>query len=335
MNVYAKYTRNISHTHILQMRPVAITFVFALMLSGCVEHELLTWLKPVSETEINDLVAKTVKNGSSNAVDRMMPRLASYVSRSVREREWGRETQPLKSLREQEGLRELLIQNWQNEVDKASEQGHSVVELSRFTGKTELPPSWTFIPGTLAGLYPNDPEVHEIVWQSHDSNHPESTLWLLTIGRFNTTKATEYCIEMLFVDSKDVKSFMADGTATTYEDDPSHIEFHANLLRRSAAQCLRRCQSSEGLAALVRRMQDLPTGPMSVAVVEAVVAHGEQSLPYQEQLRKIGQRHGASAESDVPEIDIHDFNEYSPDVRRMRLVKAMKELERLVALSEN
>ena len=123
-------------------------------------------------------------------------------------------------------------------------------------------PVWREIPYILAVVFPDDDEVHEVIWENFDPAQPGGTLNALTLGGFATLRATELRIHVLFAKP---------------EDFLSHFS-------TSAARVLGRCQSSEGLKALVQRLETLDEIHLTSFVVEAIVAYGTDALTYQDEL---------------------------------------------------
>ena len=70
------------------------------------------------------------------------------------------------------------------------------VELLDSDGRPKVSPG---IAGSmlLASLFPNDPEVHDFIFEVHDKEHSATSLRLLSLGGFQTARANELRIECL------------------------------------------------------------------------------------------------------------------------------------------
>lgn len=177
-------------------------------------------------------------------------------------------------------LKEKLIQIWeqnrkqqpnawlQAESDTTSSDTDAVfVEIRNGRTVWKAPWAWLTIPAVLVTFFPQDPVVHDIVWDAQHPQQPLLTLTLLDVGKFTSTKATEFRIKCL-----------------TKKHGSVQLQLRATL-------GLGRFQSPLGLAALVSLIQrdDVSHNVVAVAL-ESIATYPDAMKLYAEQINGVLER---------------------------------------------
>lgn len=244
--------------------------------SNLEQIELFDWIghKGVEDPSWSDeRIFKAIQRGLShkssdvvNATIGAMAWIAAYADLQLEDR---RSTQRVvRNIGNLPGIKEYLISRWNEEYRDNSNpwigsERTKFVELrnSKTVWKAEW--AWLTIPAILATFFRQDPEVVEILWQSHNPRHPELLLSLLNVAHVETVKANEFRIQILF-----------DQSVTAF----------ATVL---AIESLGRFRSDDGLAALISRLRrdDTPSDIASLLLV-SIGSYGDRIKPYQNILDK-------------------------------------------------
>ena len=118
---------------------------------------------------------------------------------------------------------------------------------------------WSYVPPTLAALFPKDQVVHELLWDGYDPENPTSMLDWLNRGQFTTDEATKLRLKLLSSVEGWAPVFAAIGLAFTETD--------------------------AALVALVERLEQDPGDRVVRAyLIDSIVAHGTRAIPHLEVL---------------------------------------------------
>ena len=132
-------------------------------------------------------------------------------------------------------------------------------------------PAWKAAPSILATYFPNDPEVHDFIFETHEDDQAQRTLILLSSGKFRTDEADRFRIECL--------------------DRDWNRHF-----RQFAATALGEFQTPSGLRALEGALK--PDHPAISEVVKALMSFDESVRP-SEALQAFAARERKNAHPDV------------------------------------
>lgn len=214
--------------------------------------------------EANLIVMETLTNGDAESVARVVYAMGFLAGAKFAEEQrwWGSVDVPERRFHEVPGLKEFLFEYWRAGVRRDGFLHRVPQTLDEQTEwRTTLPP-WEAVPGILVTYYPGDSDVYDFIWEIYEPTDRIRTLFLLNGGTFRTPEANQYRIACL----EDI--------------DP----MPANTLKKVAATSLGRFQSSEGLNALGRQLNE--ADPLR-EVVEAITLYGKTALPYMDRLREV------------------------------------------------
>ena len=300
----------------------------------------------LTNEQVNEIVARGIYSDDVAEVEDTLRMLLDYVTKVRRDMEYFTNPPLQRKLHQIPGLKNLLIRTWREyRATEKNQNGNS----SQVHNEESLQ-NWHGIPNILIVLFPNDDEVHDIVWEIHDARYPQDTLMRLNIGRFNNAKANSYRIQSLFIDPSEVTIGVLDEDQNIiYRKGGSEALPLANEIHRLAALGLGICQTDEGFEALVERLDNLegppdPRNPgyedviarrLGAFVMEAIVAHGEKALPYYKKLKRVGARMGLSTDVKVEKPNKNDFiGTWSPTWSQYRFHNALKNLDRLASFDK-
>lgn len=240
--------------------------------------ELYDWLgtdgyytEHYSNDELQKLVAEGIANDDADIVNATIGSLSWYAVHTLTQRDESGNPRFDRGLQSVPDLKQSLISVWR---DNKSEDTYPLTEED-FENSVEyrndqmvpvptLEFAWSFIPSTLASLFPKDQEVHEILWDGYDPENPTTILDWLNRGQFTTEKATKLRLELLN---------SVDGLAPIY-----------------AAIGLGFTESADALSALVDRLEKDPGNRVLCAhLIDSIVAHGESAIPHLALLRRAAQ----------------------------------------------
>lgn len=110
-------------------------------------------------------------------------------------RKW-QDVVPWRTFNRVPGLKDYLIDYYRE--GRFPEEPDIEVELTLYngTGWVNLP-AWKAAPIVLATYFPNDPNVHDFIFETHEDDQAQQTLILLSAGKFRTKKADRFRIECL------------------------------------------------------------------------------------------------------------------------------------------
>ena len=175
-------------------------------------------------------------------------------------------------------LKYFLIYYWKTNYDESwkfpdfesMNIDEDSVDSEEFAKLLEFP-VWLVVPKILATFYPEDPDVHDFIWENAEKSNPAQTLSLLNTGKFGTAKATQLRIALL---NKYLKTEFVDQT------ERSEAHHNANL----AISGLGRYRSPIGLQALGEHLERREFYPF---IVTAITAYGANAEPYIKSLKRI------------------------------------------------
>ena len=231
--------------------------------------ELYDWLgtdgyytEVYSDEELQKLVADGLGSDDLDIIYATIGSLSWYAVHSLTQRDEAGNPRFDRGLQSVPGLKQSLMDVWKANKNEdtyplTEEDFENSVEYrnEQLVPVPTLEFAWTFIPPTLASLFPKDQEVHEILWDGYDPDNPITILDWLNRGQFTTEKATELRLELLNA---------ADGLAPIY-----------------AAVGLGVTESSDALTALVERLEADPGDRVLAAhLIDSIVAHGEGAIPH-------------------------------------------------------
>ncbi len=240
--------------------------------------ELYDWLgtdgyytEDFTDDELQKLVAEGLADDDPDIVNATIGSLSWYAVHSLTQRDESGKPRFDRGLQSVSGLKQSLIDVWRANKNEdtyplTQEDFENSVEFrnEQLVPVPTLEFAWSFIPSTLASLFPKDQEVHEILWDGYDPENPTTMLDWLNRGQFTTDKATKLRLELLNA---------VDGLAPIY-----------------AAVGLGITESTDALTALVDRLERDPGNRVLAAhLIDSIVAHGESAIPHLTLLRKVAQ----------------------------------------------
>ncbi len=240
--------------------------------------ELYDWLgtdgyytEDFSDEELQELVEEGLANDDRDIVNATIGSLSWYAVHSLTQRDESGKPRFDRGLQSVPGLKQTLMDVWRANKNEdtyplTEEDFDNSVEFrnEQLVPVPTLEFAWSFIPSTLAALFPKDQEVHEILWDGYDPENPATILDWLNRGQFTTEKATKLRLELLNEVSGLAPIYAAVGLGFTESDD--------------------------ALAALVDRLEKDPWNRVLVAhLIDSIVAHGKSAIPHLTLLRKAAQ----------------------------------------------
>lgn len=224
-----------------------------------------------SDEDLQKLVAEGLANDDPDIVNATIGSLSWYALHLLTQRDESGKPRFDRGLQTVSGLKQSLMDVWRaNKNEDTYPLTEEDIDNSVEYRNEQLAPvptlefAWSFIPSTLAALFPKDEEVHEILWDGYDPKNPTTILDWLNRGQFTTEKATKLRLEILNA---------IDGLAPIY-----------------AAVGLGFTESDDALAALVDRLEKDPGNRVLAAhLIDSIVAHGENAIPHLTFLRKVAQ----------------------------------------------
>lgn len=249
--------------------------------------ELYDWIghQAISDVEVTNDTLNSVLEAGINSKDRdiqsatlgALAWISVYKSMNLSEHD--RFYVP-RTVEQIPALKEKLIQIWEQnrkqqpnpwitaESDTTGSNKDAVfVEIRNGRTVWKAQWAWLTIPAVLVTFYPQDPVVHDIVWEVQHPQQPLLTLSLLDVGKFTSTKANEFRIKCL-----------------TSQHSSVQVQLRATL-------GLGRFQSPLGLAALVSLIQrdDVSHNVVAVAL-ESIVTYPDALKLYAEQINGVLER---------------------------------------------
>ena len=219
-----------------------------------------------TDDELQKLVADGLASDDPNIVSATISSLAWYALHSLTQRDESGNPKFDRDLDKVPALKQTLIDVWQankneesyplteEDVDNSVEYRNELLVLSH-----EF--AWSFVPPTLAALFPKDADVHAVLWEGFDPDNPTTMLDWLNRGQFTTEKATELRMELLSSIEGTTPVFAAIGLGFT--------------------------ESDEALTALVERLQkDAGDRTVRAHLIDSIVAHGDRAVPHLELLKQ-------------------------------------------------
>lgn len=243
--------------------------------------------------EINEQVANLLFSYDPSDVNKGLRELGEYVS-YVRKNSKNNQNPPvLRTFDRIPGFKQVLLLHFRKGVEDSggevplfqppreidpSEELELLQDPLKFKEfvNNEVRPAWMDIPAILAVVFPEDADVHDLIWEAHDPVQPGATLASLDLGRYATPRATKYRRSILF----------------SYHNDWSHF------WTIDAARGLGLCQSDEAFDALLRRLKQPYDELLGSFIVEAIVAYGPRALTYRDLVREVAERFRATSNSD-------------------------------------
>ncbi len=239
-----------------------------------IDHSLLTggvdlydWLgndgyytDDYSDKELQNFVAQGLESESAEIFSATVGSLAWYAVHTITQRDESGNPRFDRGLTSVPGLKQKLINYWRtnktedsypltaDDVDNSVEFRNELLVLAHDF-------AWSYVPPTLAALFPKDKEVHAILWEGHDPENPAIILDWLNRGQFTTDEATE--IRLKSLSSLDVPTliFAAIGLGFT--------------------------ESEKVLIALVDRLErDSGDRAVRAHLIDSIVAHGERAISH-------------------------------------------------------
>ncbi|MYD44919.1 MAG: hypothetical protein F4W92_00995 [Gammaproteobacteria bacterium] len=240
--------------------------------------ELYDWLgtdgyytEHYSDEELQKLVAEGLANDDPDIVSATIGSLSWYAVHSLTQRDESGKPRFDRDLQSVPGLKQSLIDVWRANKNEdtyplTQEDFENSVEYrnEQLAPVPSLEFAWSFIPPTLASLFPKDQEVHELLWDGYDPDNPITLLDWLNRGQFTTEKATKLRLELLNA---------VEGLSPIY-----------------AAIGLGFTESSDALTALVDRLEKDPGNRVLCAhLIDSIVGHGASAVPHLTLLLKAAQ----------------------------------------------
>lgn len=263
------------HDHDHENDEVAAPPIDHTQLSGV---ELYDWLgtygyytEHYSNDELQKLVAEGLANDDPDIVHATIGSLSWYAVHALTQRDESGNPRFDRGLQSVPGLKKSLITVWRANKNEdtyplTQEDFENSVEYrnEQLVPVPALEFAWSFIPSTLASLFPKDQEVHEILWDGYDPDNPTTMLDWLNRGQFTTEKATKLRLELLNA---------VEGLSPIY-----------------AAIGLGFTESTDALSALVDRLETDPGNRVLCAhLIDSIVAHGASAIPHLALLRRAAQ----------------------------------------------
>ncbi len=168
------------------------------------------------------IVREGIKSGNSEVVYLTVAALGvvaahQYAANSGYELQTGRGKQPQWDFSEVPGLKEFLIGHWREQHARSGYHAFGQERLEGIDPVTFLeqpPPSyaWKMVPSILCRFYPQDSEVHDLVWEIYETEatpRRTQTLAWLNDCRFKTHEADAYRMSVL-VESQDEEDVFAE-----------------------------------------------------------------------------------------------------------------------------
>ena len=246
--------------------------------------ELLDWIghEGVEDPSWSDQrIFSAIQQGLShensdvvNATIGAMAWIAAYADLKLEDRRSTKKV--VRNIGKLSGIKEYLINRWNEEYRDNSNpwigsEQTKFVELrnSKTVWKAEW--AWLTIPAILATFFRQDSEILDVLWQSHNTRHPELLLSLLNVAQMETEKANEFRVQILF--------------------DPNAPAIATAI----AIDSLGRFHSDEGLAALISRLKRDDTRPeITSMLLTSIGSYGDKIKPYQSMLDQMTRELGLS-----------------------------------------
>ncbi len=242
--------------------------------------ELYDWIGHIAvqdpdwnEESINQRVEQGIQSEDPEIVAATICSMAWIAAYSQLSDEDDRSTQSIsRNLALIPGLKQFLIDYWEIALGDQKNPWLGTdytqfVEVRSIGTVWRLEWAWLTIPGILVTFFPEDEDVHELIWQAEHPHYPELMLSLLNVGQFNTKKATDFRIECLL--NKNLSMF-----AVT-----------------QSAESLGRFKPHNGLAALISRLQREETSQeLAVVLLGAIVSYGDKTKPYSNIIKNVARK---------------------------------------------
>lgn len=225
-----------------------------------------------TDDKLQDLVAEGLEDENPDVVSATIGSLAWYAVHLITQLDNSGKPRFDRGLNTVPNLKQTLIEVWranknedsypltEEDVENSMEVRNDLVVLAHdFV--------WSNVPSILAALYPQDEEVHEIIWDAYDPENPANILDWLNRGKFKTERATKLRVEALKI---------RDGLAPLY-----------------AAVGLGLTKTNESLQALVDRLEEDPgSRALCAHLVEAIAFHDEHAIPHLDLLHSSAEKAG-------------------------------------------
>lgn len=281
--------------------------------------ELYDWLgtdgyytEHYSDDELQKLVAEGLANDNPDIVNATIGSLSWYAVHTLTQRDEDGNPRFDRGLQSVPKLKESLISVWRDNKNKdtyplTEEDFENSVEYrnDQLVPVPTLEFAWSFVPSTLASLFPKDQEVHEILWDGYDPDNPTTMLDWLNRGQFTTEKATKLRLELLNA---------VDGLSPIY-----------------AAIGLGFTESTAALSALVDRLEKDPGNRVLCAhLIDSIVAHGESAIPHLAMLLKAAQESDLLPPDDAPLVRPEGYGikaDIGIEYRTQQAIRKLEEIE--------
>ena len=268
-----------------------------------------------TDDKLQDLVAQGLADDSPVVVSATIGSLAWYAVHLITQLDESGNPRFDRGLNKVPNLKSTLIEVWRkNKTEESYPLSEEDVEASIEVRNDIVVLAhdfvWSNVPSILAALYPQDEEVHEIIWDAYDPENPANVLDWFNRGKFTTDKATKLRLEALEI---------TDGLAPLY-----------------AAVGLGFTKTNETLTALVERLEEDPgSRALCAHLIEAIASHDESAIPH----RALLQNAASTAGLLVPEgITLERPDGYGVDTDigiEYRTQQALLHLEKLQANSSD
>ena len=176
----------------------------------------------LSNEDVNRLIAQGIAADNPRIVELTIRAMGAHaVSQNFEERHL---SLPVRTFATIPGLKHYLIGHWR---DKIAQEG-LVRKMPPPAGESSVPsaanpwveivessPDWLIVPHILANAFPQDGDVHQLIWEMHAYLEGDAarTLVLLNAGRFRTPEADRLRMDSLAADDGLTLRHAADGIA--------------------------------------------------------------------------------------------------------------------------